>query len=223
MNITKFSIVVATAFLLSACASITRGTHEVLLIESDPPGADVALSTGDGCLTPCGLKLKRKDGLHASITKDGYQTVEASVNTQIAGGGAAGMAGNVLLGGPIGAGIDASNGSMNEFSPNPLKVTLVPLDEEEAAISPAVAAGESFHFKTFAENGEKVPLDKNERKSYMAAKADEAGDEVDVAAADTEEEAAAEDFAGDSIGEIDGDSSEASEASEGSEASENSE
>ena len=189
MNITKFATVVAAAFLLSACASITRGTHEVLEIETDPSGADVALSNGESCVTPCGLKLKRKNGLHVSITKDGYKTIEADVHTQIAGGGAAGMAGNVLLGGIIGVGIDASNGSLNEFAPNPLKVTLEPLGEEATATAPIIAAGESFHFKTFAENGTKVPLDKKERKTYLAA--NEGADEVaaEVAVADTEDAA----------------------------------
>jgi hypothetical protein len=37
------------------------------------------------------------------------------------------MAGNVLVGGIIGAVIDGTNGSMNELRPNPLKVDLVRL------------------------------------------------------------------------------------------------
>ncbi len=189
MNITKFATVVAAAFLLSACASITRGTHEVLEIETDPSGADVALSNGESCVTPCGLKLKRKHGLHVSIKKDGYETIEADVLTQISGSGAAGMAGNVLLGGIIGGGIDASNGSLNEFVPNPLKVTLVPLGEEATAAAPIIAAGESFHFKTFAENGIKVPLDKKERKAYLAANKDADEDAAEVAVADTKDAA----------------------------------
>lgn len=84
---------------LSACASVTRGTKEVLVVESTPSSAEVAMSTGDTCTTPCSIKLKRKYGLHLSITKEGYHTVEADVNAQVAGGGAAGMAGNVLIGG----------------------------------------------------------------------------------------------------------------------------
>ena len=36
------------------------------------------------------------------------------------------MAGNVLLGGVIGAGIDASTGAMHSHKPNPLRVTLNP-------------------------------------------------------------------------------------------------
>lgn len=192
MNIVKITTVAAAAILLSACASITRGTHEVLQIETDPSGANVALSIGESCVSPCSLKLKRKDGLHVSIVKDGYHTVETDVNTQIASGGSAGMAGNILLGGFIGAGIDASSGALNEFTPNPLKITLVPLEEDTEAAAPVIAAGESFHFKTYAKNGEKVPLDKKERKIYLAAKADGVGEEVEVEVAAAESEDAAD-------------------------------
>jgi hypothetical protein len=36
----------AVAFLSTGCATITRGTTEVLIIETTPAGADVELSTG---------------------------------------------------------------------------------------------------------------------------------------------------------------------------------
>lgn len=64
----------------------------------------------------------------ATITRDGYETVNASVTSSVDGGGAAGMAGNVLLGGIIGAGVDAGSGAMHSHKPNPLVVTLTPLD-----------------------------------------------------------------------------------------------
>ena len=47
-----------------------------------------------------------------------------SVVSSISGGGGTAMPGNLLLGGIIGAGVDASNGAMNELSPNPLHVVL---------------------------------------------------------------------------------------------------
>ena len=37
------------------------------------------------------------------------------------------MAGNVLLGGLIGAAVDPSSGAMNDLLPNPVEVRLVPL------------------------------------------------------------------------------------------------
>ena len=47
------------------------------------------------------------------------------------GAGTAGMAGNLVVGGIIGMGVDAATGAMNSHVPNPLVVTLVELDEDE--------------------------------------------------------------------------------------------
>ena len=63
-----------------------------------------------------------------TATKDGYKTVTTAVVSSIAGGGGAAMAGNVLLGGIIGGAVDASNGSMNELTPNPLHIVMEPDD-----------------------------------------------------------------------------------------------
>lgn len=109
------------------CATITRGNKEVLVIESSPPGADVNLSTGLAGKTPASFKVHRRGGFVVTIEKDGYERVEVQVESQVAGGGAAGMAGNVILGGLIGAAVDAGSGAMLELKPNPIRVDLVPL------------------------------------------------------------------------------------------------
>lgn len=112
---------------LSACATITRGTKQSFVIESEPPGATATLSTGVQCVTPCSLIMPRKHGFIVDITRDGYEPVRASVTSSISGGGGAAMAGNLVLGGIIGGVVDGTNGSMNNLKPNPLRVNLVPL------------------------------------------------------------------------------------------------
>jgi hypothetical protein len=118
--------VVAICLLLPACATVTRGTRQSFNIDSVPTGANVALSSGEQCITPCKLKLKRRPGFTATFTKDGYQTQEATVDSEVHGGGVAAGAGNVILGGIIGGIVDGSNGSLNSLTPNPLVVTLLP-------------------------------------------------------------------------------------------------
>jgi hypothetical protein len=120
----RIGAAILAASSLSACATVLRGTSQKFEITSVPPGADVALSTGQKCVTPCKLKLKRKTPFVATISKDGYQTQEAKVESKF--NGAAAGAGNILLGGVIGAVVDSSNGSMRALKPNPLAVTLVP-------------------------------------------------------------------------------------------------
>jgi hypothetical protein len=109
---------------LSACATVLRGTNQKYEITSVPPGADVELSTGQTCVTPCKLKLKRKTPFTVTVKKDGFETATAQVESKFTGAGAG--AGNILLGGVIGAVVDSSNGSMRSLRPNPLEVTLVP-------------------------------------------------------------------------------------------------
>src|SRR5688572_25002990 len=100
--------VAAATLLLPACATITRGTEQKFAIESTPGEAQVALSTGQTCVTPCKLKLKRKPGFTATFTKPGYKTAEVQVKSKFSGGGAAAGAGNVLIGGVVGGLIDGS-------------------------------------------------------------------------------------------------------------------
>jgi len=136
---TTLCTVAAAAMLLPACATVTRGTKQKFVIESTPSEAQVALSNGVTCTTPCKLKLKRKPGFDARFTKEGYQPAEVRVRSKFSGGGAAAGAGNIIAGGIIGGIIDGSNGSMNNLEPNPLRVELVPIggvvpasDAEEA-------------------------------------------------------------------------------------------
>lgn len=125
----------AAAMLLPACATVTRGTQQKYVIQSSPADAQVVLSTGQKCVTPCVLKLKRKKAFTATFNKDGYEPLKAEVKSKFSGGGAVAGAGNVLIGGVVGAIVDGTNGSMNDLTPNPLMVTMVPV--AAAAIEPA--------------------------------------------------------------------------------------
>jgi hypothetical protein len=134
-----------SAVLLSGCATITRGRNDTLVVESDPSGADVQLSTGQVGKTPTSFQLKRGDPLVVTISKEGYETLHVNVTPQVVGAGAAGMAGNVLVGGLIGAGVDAWSGAMKDLKPNPVTVKLVKLAEKEPAR--AVASDQSIAAK----------------------------------------------------------------------------
>lgn len=132
MNTRLFMAVSAACLMATGCATVTRGSNEVFVVESDPPGAAVQLSNGMRCTaTPCSFKVPRKENLQVTVSMDGYETSRHNVQTQVSGGGGAAMAGNVILGGLIGAGVDAATGAMLEHKPNPLVVTLRPVAKEE--------------------------------------------------------------------------------------------
>ena len=141
MNIyMRLGAALVAASVVSGCATVTRGTKQKFEIKSQPPGADVSMTTGDTCITPCTLKLKRKTGFVATITKQGYKPAQVSVTSAVHGGGVVGAAGNLLIGGLIGGVVDGSNGSMKDLRPNPIDVTLEPQGEPGPIVTPSVSA-----------------------------------------------------------------------------------
>lgn len=133
----KYLTVFAFAASISGCATITRGSNDVLEIQTTPSRAAVQLSNGLSCPeTPCALKMPRRSNVVVTISKPGYHTSTVNVTNRISGAGGAGMAGNVIFGGIIGAGVDAGTGAMHDLTPNPVVVALEPLGPSSA---PAVS------------------------------------------------------------------------------------
>jgi hypothetical protein len=138
-RIASLFFLLAAPLLLSACATVTRGTKDVLMIETDPPGAVVVVN-GQRATTPTSFKLSRKFEGPVYITKEGYEPITVLVHSHVATAGGVGMAGNALIGGLIGAGVDYATGSTNELKPNPIKVSLVRIGEQPRPATPAMAA-----------------------------------------------------------------------------------
>lgn len=111
------------------CASISRGTTENISISSTPPGATAELSGLDNptsCVTPCVVVVKRNADITVTVNKEGYEPQVIPLTKEIPGAGAAGFAGNVLIGGLVGMGVDAATGAAQDHKPNPVIVTLNP-------------------------------------------------------------------------------------------------
>ncbi len=123
---------VALAALCGACATITRGTTSQVQIQSNPSGAEARTSMGHLCTTPCTLQFARRDEFVVTISKPGYHTEEIPVTTRVAGAGAAGAAGNVLVGGLVGLTVDVATGAPLEHYPNPIVVNLEPVARGQA-------------------------------------------------------------------------------------------
>lgn len=131
-------ILLASCVAMASCATITRGTRTAFVVETVPSGAYVRLSSGQECTaTPCTFpQINREAEFSVTISKPGYRTTTHLVTHETAGGGGAAMAGNVLVGGIIGAAIDGNNGATQNLVPNPLVVTM----ELEAPPAAPVAA-----------------------------------------------------------------------------------
>lgn len=134
MKLIPVLALVALGANLAACATVVRGTTTRFHVSSEPPGAEVHANNGSSCqATPCTFRLSRKDAFDVTVSKPGYVTQTVHVRSHAAGAGVAEMtAGNFLIGGPIGAGVDAASGATNDLDPNPLNVKLVPVGQADA-------------------------------------------------------------------------------------------
>ena len=126
----------ASLVFINGCASVTRGTKDTLVVESEPGGAMVRLSTGQTGKTPTSFQLPRKKAFDVCVEKEGYEPLTVHISSQISGKGSLGLAGNALVGGLIGVGVDAMMGAAKDLKPNPVKVTLVPLKKIEPVPTP---------------------------------------------------------------------------------------
>lgn len=135
----RIAVLLLAAASISACATVTKGTDDTVRMQSVPTGANVTISETRGkltdvqCTTPCELELNRKWSYNVEFVKTGYKTLTTLLEPKLSGDGTAGMAGNILLGGVIGAGVDAATGAMNDLKPNPMVANLVA--EEAEAVS----------------------------------------------------------------------------------------
>ena len=129
MNIYKYSIIttirgVALAMLLAAggCATVIKGSHQTVPMASVPPGADVLV---DGTLvgqTPLKVEMKRKHDHLVTIQKTGYKPESIAVVKDVGGA----VWGNIIAGGLIGWGVDASTGAQYNLTPKTVSVELKP-------------------------------------------------------------------------------------------------
>jgi hypothetical protein len=130
--------VVALAGSSAACATVTRGNNTAWEVKTEPPGAHVATTNGMFCdSTPCSIKMPRKSQFTATISKPGYKDAKVEVTNKVATGGGVAMAGNVIVGGIIGAGVDVATGAMLDLTPNPVSVTLEKVEETATTASTA--------------------------------------------------------------------------------------
>jgi len=123
----KFATALAV-LAVGGCATIVRGTDEQVQFMSEPSGASVQTSIGLSCpITPCTIPIPRKHEFVATFHLPDHEPQNVAVATRLAGGGAAGVAGNLLFGGVVGMALDVSNGASMDHSPNPVTVQLEPL------------------------------------------------------------------------------------------------
>jgi hypothetical protein len=126
MSVLRTIVLGACAILLVACATITKGTTQIVAI--DTPGvaeASCTITTQSGpqvVVTPGTTTLKKgSDPLPISCVKECYVNGQSIIPSNAE----AMAAGNVIFGGVIGLGVDAASGALNKY-PDVITVAMTP-------------------------------------------------------------------------------------------------
>lgn len=115
------------------CATIVHGTTQKIPVSSDPSGANLTIAgQTTKHTTPCEVELSRKSDHILKIEKDGCQSSTVEIRHVVSGA----VAGNILAGGLIGWGVDASSGGQYRLVPETVNVTLKPSQPLPAVLAP---------------------------------------------------------------------------------------
>jgi hypothetical protein len=108
------------ASLLGGCATVVNGTTQTIPVSSSPSGASIFADGRFMGTTPCQVELSRRTSHVLSFEKEGYEPTSVAISREIS----AMTAGNVLIGGLIGLGVDAVSGANYRLVPESISVSL---------------------------------------------------------------------------------------------------
>jgi hypothetical protein len=130
--------------VLTGCASIVSGTNQIVSVETlqsagKVVGASCKLENDKGVwyvTTPGTVTVHRAYGdMMVKCEKDGFGPGVATVKSSTKGM----LAGNLLFGGPIGAGVDAASGAAYDY-PNLFQIMMGTSTTIQTPVAPATSA-----------------------------------------------------------------------------------
>jgi len=116
---------VVLACLVAGCATITKGTDQAVVVDTPGHAGAVCTLTSEAIgtqtiTTPATVTLKKSGKDIAVVCKKDCLTGTGTITSVVDGM----TAGNILVGGVIGLGVDAASGALNKYAPS-IMVTMV--------------------------------------------------------------------------------------------------
>lgn len=121
------AVLAASAFVVSGCATVIKGTDETISVATEPAGATCTLvregkTVGVINPTPGTVEVDRdKDDISVNCILADHEDSSEVISSEFTGY----TLGNVILGGGIGAAVDAASGANSEY-PDSVTVVMVP-------------------------------------------------------------------------------------------------
>jgi PEGA domain len=115
---------VLTTFFCAGCATLFQGTHEEIMVASDPSGAQVTTNDGRSGTTPYSMRISRDEDLQIHISKAGYSPIDIADTSHVEWGY---LISDVFFTGLIGLGVDGLDGAMFYHNQSMVTAHLEPL------------------------------------------------------------------------------------------------
>ena len=113
---------------IAGCATILKGTSQIVSINSNVKGATVIVNGKNVGVTPFNGQIERKSGTTVIVQKAGYDTKTFTMTTEIESV----FWGNIIIGGVLGSTTDLATGAMYYYAPATLQIDLEKTGAEEA-------------------------------------------------------------------------------------------
>lgn len=110
----KLVLSAIVCLLATGCATMFRGIEQNVSVNTSPSGANIEFSNGQSCQSPCTIRTQRDKSLQITISKEGCETLKATMIPVLEFDG-------WFLGGLI----DYGTGAVYSLRPNPLTVALL--------------------------------------------------------------------------------------------------
>ncbi len=114
----RFAVLALVAFL-PGCATVLKGTHDTVALDTVPAGANCTVDrngdrVGEVAATPGTVRVsKSRHELQVTCAREGYQTAQAVAHPRFNGA----TFFNILLGGIPGIVVDIASGANNTYPP----------------------------------------------------------------------------------------------------------
>ena len=121
------TVFAVSAFVVSGCATVIKGTDETISVATEPQGATCTLvregqTVGVVNPTPGTVEVDRdKDDISVNCVLAEYEDSSEVISSEFTGY----TLGNVILGGGVGAVVDAASGANSEY-PDSITVLMIP-------------------------------------------------------------------------------------------------
>lgn len=137
-NCHRMLLIAGLLALQGACATIVKGTKQLVTVDSNVREADVVVNGVIVGKTPFNGPIPRGSSTQVTVKKEGYfpKTITLATETETA------FWGNILTGGVLGSSTDSGSGAMHKYSPATFQLDLspaTPTPPPAAAPTPAPA------------------------------------------------------------------------------------